>query len=192
MKKILVILILCLFVLGCFRRNDGGSKFCYVIKHPENILREVSDGPIHPLPPKSYYGYFNFILIDSNTIYLHYRYIYNFCGTGIDNSKPPKVFLVPDSLIKMRTEDIQHFIETSINESLLNNRNFYVSISSATDTIRHKAFNTLTDFFTSKKFHRYIVRNWTEEEMYVTTAKMNNKTYNPDSVKWYIGFDNQQ
>lgn len=183
---------LSLFVLGCFRRNDGGSKFYYVIKHPEKILRELSDGPIPPPPPKSYYGYFNFILIDSNTIYLHNRYIYNFCGTGINDSKPPKVFLVPDSLIKMRTEDIQHFIETSINESLLNNRNFYVSISSPTDTIRHKAFNTLTDFFTSKKFHRYIVRNWTEEEMYVTTAKMNNKTYNPDSVKWYIGFDNQQ
>ncbi len=36
---------------------------------------------------------------------------------------------------------------------------------------------------------RYNIRNWTEEEQFVTTAKIENRKYDPNSIDWKIGFD---
>ena len=72
----------------------------------------------------------------------------------------------------------------------------------STDTIKNRAYQIITDFFKSKKFiHpqysrlekdstiRYNVRNWTEEEQYVITAKINKTKYDPNKVEWNEGFD---
>ncbi len=189
MTKILTILTITFLLFGCSTKQVKQDEVYYVVKHPTISTQDTGDDPPPPPPPTTYYGNFNFILLDSSTIYFHSQHIYRFCGTGIDDTKPPKIFLVPDSLTKLSLDDLPHFLTTSINDSLATDRHFFASISSPTDTIRNRAFKTITDFFKSKKIMRYNIRNWTEEEQFVTIAKIENKKYNPDSVDWKVGFD---
>ncbi|WP_443938221.1 hypothetical protein [Pedobacter sp. MW01-1-1] len=187
MTKILTILIFIFLLFGCSTRQDKVGEVYYVVKHPTATTQDTDDVP--PPPPPTYYGNLNFILLDSSTIYFHSQHIYRFCGTGIDDTKPPRVFLTPDSLTKLSINDLPQFLATSITDSLASDRHFFASISSPTDTIRNRAFKTITDFFKSKKIMRYNIRNWTEEEQFVTKAKIENKKYNPDSADWKVGFD---
>lgn len=189
MTKILTILTFILLLFGCSTRQDNVNDVYYVIKHPTTTKQGTRDVP-PPAPPLiTYYGNLNFILLDSSTIYFHIQHINRFCGTGIDDTKPPRVFLIPDSLTKLSINDLPQFLATSISDSLASDRHFFASISSPTDTIKNRAFKIITDFFKLKKIIRYNIRNWTEEEKFVTTAKIENKKYNPDSVDWKVGFD---
>jgi len=189
LTKILTILTFTFLLIGCSTKQNKVNEVYYVVKQPTTTTQDTGNVPPPPPPPTTYYGNFNFILIDSSTIYFHSQHIYRFCGTGIDDTKPPRVFLTPDSLTKLNINDLPQFLATSITDSLASDRHFFASISSPTDTIRNKAFKIITDFFKSKKIMRYNIRNWTEEEQFVTTAKIENKLYNPDSVDWKVGFD---
>ena len=189
LTKILTLLTITFLLFGCSTRQDKVDEVYYVVKHPMTTTQDTGDVPPPPPPPTTYYGNFNFILLDSSTIYFHSRHIYRFCGTGIDDTKPPRVFLTPDSLTKLNINDLPKFLTTVITDSIASDRHFFASISSPTDTIKNRAFKIITDFFKSKNIRRYNIRNWTEEEQFVTTAKIENKKYNPDSVDWKIGFD---
>lgn len=174
-------------LFGCSKEKT--DEVYYVIKHPTTTTQNTGDAPPPTPPTTSYYGTFNFILLDSSTIYFHNRHNYRFCGTGIDDTKPPRVFLTPESLTKLNLNDLTQFLTTSISDSLAADRQFFASISSSTDTIKNRAFKIITDFFKAKKITRYNIRNWTEEEQFVTTAKIENKVYNPDLIDWKVGFD---
>ena len=93
--------------------------------------------------------------------------------------------------------NLNQFLLSLPDNSKLIDRIFFATISSPTDTIKNRAYQIITDFFKSKKFiHpqysrlekdstiRYNVRNWTEEEQYVITAKINKTKYDPNKVEW--------
>lgn len=190
MERIIIFILTMFFLLfGCTLKKANEDEIYYVIKHPITIAQDTCDVPPPKPPALTYYGNFNFILLDSSTIYFHSQHIQRFCGTGIDDSKPPRVFLTSESLIKLDINLLPQFLTNSITDSLASGKRFFASISSPTDTIRNRAFKIISDFFKSKNIVRYNIRNWTEEERFVTTAKIENKSYNPDSVEWIIGFD---
>ncbi len=173
-------------LFGCSTRQHKVDEIYYVIKHTPTI-QDTGDVPPPPPPPTPYYGDFNFILLDGSVTYFHNKHIYRFCGTGIDHAKPPRVFLIPDHLTKISMADLPHFLTTLISDSIITGQHFFASISSPTDTIRNGAFKIINDFFRSKI--PYSIRNWTEEEHFVTIAKIENKEYNPNLVDWKVGFD---
>jgi hypothetical protein len=190
--NILTLLTISFVLLGCSRRQVKKDEVYFIVKHPTTINCDTIDDktpPTPPPPPTTFYGNFNFILIDSSTIYYHKRHIYRFCGTGVDNTRPPNIVLFPELLTKLSIDDLPEFLDTSISESLVTGKYFFASISTPTDTIKNRAFKIITDFFELKKIKQYTIRNWTEEEKFVTTAKIENKKYYPDSVEWKIGFD---
>jgi hypothetical protein len=99
------------------------------------------------------------------------------------------MLMTPDSLNVIKIGRLKEFLKEMVSESIAEDRHFYASISSPTDTIRNRAFKIITDFFSEKKMRYYIIRNWTEEEQYVTEAKIENKIYDPTNVKWKVGFE---
>ncbi len=185
------ILLLTLFLINCSTKQENKNEIYYIIKHPKIIVEEVDEDDMPPPPPLpiTYYGNYNFILIDSSTIYFHRRKDYRTCGYGIDDSKPPRMLLTPDSLNVIKIGRLKEFLREMVSESISKDRHFFASISSPTDTIRNRAFKIITDFFSEKKMRYYIIRNWTEEEQYVTEAKIENKVYDPTNVKWKVGFE---
>jgi len=137
-----------------------------------------------------FYGDYNFILNDEQTVYF-YRANRNkgYCGTGRDNSKPKRLYLTPDSLTRIDIDSLDSFLSKTLKPS--NNKEIITaSISSPTDTIKSQALPIITKHFRKNNIQRYAIRLLTEEERYVTEAKLRNKTYNPDSLEWRIGFDN--
>ncbi|MCP9769079.1 hypothetical protein EGI22_14265 [Lacihabitans sp. LS3-19] len=178
-------------MFGCSTRQDNVIEVYYIVKHPTITVQDQGDvQPAPPPPPTTFYGNFNFILLENSIFYFNTQQIYSFCGTGIDDTKPPRVFLTPDRLTKINISTLHQFLATSISDSIASDPHFFASISSPTDTIRNQAFKIITEYFKSKKIIRYNIRNWTEEEKYVTTAKIENKKYYPDSIDWKVGFDN--
>lgn len=144
----------------CSTQNNNIDEIYYVIKHSTTTKQYTLE--VIPPPPKSYYGEFNFILIDSSTIYFHSKHINTICGTGINDSNPPRISLKPKDLKKIKIEDFRLFIMNII--SIAKNNDFFASISSPTDTIKNRGFHIIDNFFKSKNIYKYIIRNWTEEE----------------------------
>jgi hypothetical protein len=136
-----------------------------------------------------FYGRHNFILADKNRVFYHDKYVYYSCGTGIDFSKPPRLFLSADSLIEIKFDVLNSFLQKNLPDSMVNDKWVTANISSKTDTIKNKAFKILTDYFKVKNIRRYGIRNWTEEETFAVTAKINNISYDPKSADFVIGFD---
>lgn len=170
-------------------KQNSHNEVYYVIKHFSTSAEHTSDIPPPAPPPTVYYGNLNFILLDSSTIYVHTLHVSSLCGTRNNDTKPPRLGLVPDNLNKVNMDSLPHFLAAVINDTPATNRHFFASIASPTDTIRNRAFKTITDLFTSKKITRYLIRNWTEEERFVTEAKIKNKRYHPDSIDWKIGYE---
>ena len=185
------ILLLSLFLFNCSTKQENKNEIYYIIKHPKISVEEVEedDMPPPPPPPITYYGNCNFILIDSSTIYFHRRKDNRTCGFGIDDSKPPRILLTPDSLNVIKISRLKEFLRENVSELISKDRHFFASISSPTDTIRNRAFKIITEFFKEKKMRFYIIRNWTEEEQFVIEAKIENKVYDPTNVKWTVGFE---
>lgn len=150
-------------LICCSTKYENINEIYYVIKHSKTTKQDTLD-VIPPPPPKSYYGEFNFILIDSSTIYFHRKYVNTICGTGIDDSKPPRISLKSKDLKKIKIEDLHLFVLNSI--SIAKNNDFFASISSPTDTIKNRGFHIIDNFFKSKNIYKYIIRNWTEEEQW--------------------------
>ena len=98
--------------------------------------------------------------------------------------KPYKLYLTPDSLHELRSEDMHQFLQATIPDSMMNNQRTRVSISSPSDTIRNRAFKIITDHLAAKKISsEYVyIRNWTFEEQAVVTAKMQHLGYDPDTL----------
>jgi len=165
----------------------------FVIKHHKIIkpdLSNLSEPPPPPPPPILFYLNHNFVLIDTFRIFYHKKHIYFSCMNGIDtyNQKPPFINLSPSDLTEIEIDRLPKFL-TTINDSVTSDKGYLVSISSPTDTIKNRAFEIITDFLKSRGLIHYNIRNWTEEEEYVTTAKTKNIPYDPKTVDWKIGFD---
>ncbi len=150
----------------------------YVIKH-EDTSAGFRTNIIN------FYWNHNFILLDSSKVfYFNSKPLFTDCGTGINVTKPIKLYLTPDSLRELRSEDMQQFLQATIPDSMMNNQRTRVSISSPSDTIRNRAFKIITDHLAAKKISsEYVyIRNWTFEEQAVVTAKTQHLGYDPDTL----------
>lgn len=188
MKKHLILLG-AILLISCSTKTDNKDSVYFVIKHPEKIIHDE----IATLPPPSagFYHRHNFILVDTSQVFYHNKYIYYNCGTGIDFSKPPRLFLTADSLIEIKIEDLSLFLQNTIPDTIVNGKLVTANISSQTDTIKNIAFKIITDHFSSKNIRRYTARNWTEEETFAVTSKINNSPYDPKKAEFIIGFDSE-
>lgn len=182
--------VLCSFLFSCKTTIDKKDEIFYVVKHPTgyNQNTEKKSPPIPPPPPQTFYGNLNFILFDDTTIYFHDKHIYNTCGYNTDNIRPPRMFLEPDSLRKIRIDSLPSFLEYSYSKTKNKHKIFFASISSPKDTIRNKGFVIISNFLHKNNVRNYNVRTWTEEEKFVAISKITNKKYSPDSITWKIGF----
>lgn len=188
--RLTIILFITTIFLGCSKKQDKSTVY-YIIKHPDITKSDTSDMPPPPPPPALFYGQHNFILFDSARIFYHNKHVFYTCGTGLDRSKPPHLFLTPDSLTEIMPNELPNFLTANIPSRNSNERHFAVIISSQTDTITNGAYKIITDFLKMKQINTVGARNWTEEEKYVVLSKVNNKKYNSDSVDWKIGFDSK-
>ncbi|UUC44559.1 hypothetical protein [Flavobacterium cerinum] len=185
-KAIFIVLGIFLILQSCIKEKADKKAFYYVINHDKKEVRS-DDSP--PPPPKLFYGESNFILLDSIRVFYHDNYVFHWCGTGVDYTKPSLLNITPDSLTEIRLNDLPVFLK-QLKSPLMEYENKYsVIISSPTDTIKNKAFEIISEFFKAKSIGIYSVRNWTEEEKYVVTAKVENTKYDPLKIKWKIGFD---
>jgi hypothetical protein len=171
----------------CSNNSSKEDNIYGVVKHYDYHQKSKHGVPPPPPPPPGFYGHFNFILFDSSKVFCHKRdFIPMLCTGNFD--KPEKLALMPDSLITINNNDLIIFLKKSILYETESGRDKILSISSPTDTIRHRGFKIITDYLKANDIRRYLVRNWTEEEKYVSIAKHENKKYDPKKVKWVIGF----
>lgn len=187
-KAIFIVLGIFLILQSCIKEKADQKTFYYVIHHDKKEVRsDDSDSP--PPPPKLFYGQSNFILLDSIRVFYHDNYVFHWCGTGVDYTKPSLLNITPDSLTAVKLNELPVFLK-QLKSPLMEYENKYlVIISSPTDTIKNKAFEIISEFFKAKRIDIHYVRNWTEEEKYVVTAKVENTKYDPSKIKWKIGFD---
>ena len=129
--------------------------------------------------------------MDTCKVYYFKNYIFYTCGIIGDLGKPPKLFLTPDSLTELKLDALPDFLETNIADTIVKHDFVMVSIASQTDTIRNIAFKYIVEYLKKIGLKRYNIRNLTEEERYVSIAKKEHKLYNPDSVEWRVGFDEE-
>lgn len=66
---------------------------------------------------------------------------------------------------------------------------FYTTIASDRDIISNKAVKVIIDFMAQRKYSKYIIRRWTEEEKNVIKAKVANTKFDPRQIKREIGFN---
>lgn len=189
--KTLLAFISIFVIFSCSSKKDIEDKVYYIIKHPNKLLIDSSDIPSPPPPPLMYYGQHNFILPDSSRIFYHDNHVFYSCGNGVDFSKPPRLFLAPDSLTEINIDELNTFLKNHIPDTLHNGRWISANISSRLDTIKNAAFKIITDYFKTKGLKRYGIRNWTEEENFSATAKLNKAPYNPKTADFITGFDVQ-
>nr|WP_294860192.1 hypothetical protein [uncultured Fluviicola sp.] len=180
MKRSLLcfLLILTGALTSCKKEKD----YLYVIKSPV-IYSEDSLEFSAPV----FYGQNNFILYDSKTILYHNKSVFYGCGTGIDFTKPARLYLSPDSFTEIKYSKLAHFLKTKFNWK----KGFHskiMSIASSTDTIRNPGYTALMNFMKRHKEILCSVRKWTEEEEYTAKAKIKKGKYEPHKIKWKTGF----
>lgn len=176
--------IIILFLSSC-NTNQEGNDIYFIIKK-----KHITDNSIVPPPPIPFYYWYNFILVDTSKIFFHQKKPVHFkCGVGPDENKPEFLSLTPDKILEIKKIELSSFLNT-IPDSVLMDQRFCVTISSSKDTIRNNAFKTIKDFFHSKNSRIcFLMRNWSEEEQYVVTAKIENKEYDYPETDWKIGFN---
>lgn len=184
MRILKTLFLFLMLVLAACNSGEAEKDYLCVIKTPVIHSKDSLD-----YSEPVFYGQNNFILYDSKTILYHERLpsCGMGCGTGMDFSKPARIELLPERLIKIKYSELERFLKLKfrMNRSLYGN---IISISSPVDTIRNPAYTKLIDFQKRHKNMLVSVRKWTEEEEYAATAKMEHKKYDPAKIKWKIGF----
>jgi hypothetical protein len=149
------------------------------------IIPPVTEIHAHQ-PPRpaieKYYGADNFILFNDTTIYHFESDSGRMCGNGINKDMlPKKLGLKPELLTRIDTSELKNHL------TKMPMRRF-ISVSSPSDTIRNEGFWIIKDAIERKNLNRFI-RKCTEEEYFVAMAKFYNRQYEPEKIKWKIGFD---
>ena len=180
-----ILILLTLLVIGCSTKTNKDSIY-FVIAKP---IADTGYSDMPPPLPLMFYGIHNFLLVDSSRVFYHDSHIFRKCGTGIDFSKPPRLFLTSDSITEINIADLQNFLVKQIPDSTYHNKKFFGTIASQIDTIRNPAFKIIADYFESKSIKYYNVRLLTEEENNVINSKLNKTPYDPFSATFKNGFD---
>ena len=185
--KFEVIILLCTFLQSCVSvsQKKDTQEVLYVIPHHQT--KTFAHKVNQDFSILFFYGQHNFILTN-NKIFYHPKHIFFKSSEKVNFTLPPQLFLLPNDFSEIAMPDLQSFLNKNVLDTAAQGRSVYVSIVSPSDTIKNQSFNTLNDFFQSKKNLNYIIRNWTEEEQLSLSAKIFKKPYNPDTVQWKIGF----
>jgi hypothetical protein len=125
-------------------------------------------------------------------VFYHNNYLWHRCGTSIDWTKPPRVYLTADSLTEINIDELEKFLTENILDSMTNGDRTFASISSIKDTIRNNSFKVITDYLKSKNINSYNIRSCTEEEQFSLNSKLENKKYDPKTAIYKIGFDEDE
>lgn len=136
----------------------------------------------------AYYGNFNFIIIDSNTFYFFEYHKHIDCDFGFNAYRPPRLYLLPDSLIIVQRKELLEFFRKNINHQLEKNNSSLIALSSNFDSIEsnyQKLFLKIV-----KKYDNVLltIRKCTEEETAVAESKLKGTKYQPETIKWKYGF----
>lgn len=184
MKHFIPIIFILTYFFSC--SIDDKKENYYVIKDISKKINSKNDSITKMLPVL--YGKHNFILINNSKIYYHKYNPRIGCGWGRDFTKPPRLYLTPDSLKEIKLKDLEKFLNKLVKEKANSGKQIII-ISSPTDTVKNKALTLITLYFESKKEYLVGVKKCTEEEEYVGYAKLKKRKYNPSEIKWKIGFD---
>lgn len=140
-----------------------------------------------------FYYTHNFILTSDEKIYYFVNNHLADCAPdcmGFDFSKPEFLGILPGDLKEIQLESLKPTLQKIVlNKS---GRLEMISISSDADTIKNKAIPVFIEF--AKMYNKdslrigYNYRFMTEEEQAVWEAKSKNKSYNPDTIPWKVGF----
>ena len=195
----LALLLSCIVAIGSCNKKIENKEIYYIIQNENKQIENPNDPP---MPPLVFYGYFNFIIMDGSDVYFYDKHPSNMNCEDRDGVHPPFLNLYPKDIKKVKLNDLNKFLEEVYSESkqkesldtlkyehFETQRSFFTAISSQKDTITNNALKVIIDFMQKKEFTRYLIRNWTEEEKYVVLAKQKKLTYNPNEIKWDIGFD---
>jgi hypothetical protein len=170
-------------LLSCKSENKDNDTF--IIKKIE-INESADEIPkIYPL----FYGQHNFILFNHSKIYYHNKNSFQFCGTGLDDSKPPFLELHTKDLTEISLKKLSQFLNQKIKKDHNNTDKTIISISSPKDTISNKALRIIKEKFKNNKTIGITIRKCTEEESVVSKAKYNKRKYDCEKQKWEIGFN---
>jgi len=160
--------------------NEKDKLLFYVIK-PQKL--KENQIPV-------FYSDKNFILYNDTTIYFHDKFVTYSCGTGIDFSKPSKLYLQPDTLKTVKLASIKTFLD-SISKIPSDRNKQLILIASPKDTIRNQALLAIRNYYRNKKNTLVGIRKCTEEETYVSNAKFMRSPYDSSKCKWKIGFGDE-
>ena len=180
---------LCTLLISCSNKQEKKDEVYYIIKHPERVKRK--DTFNLPRPPEIFYGNFNFILVDSlRAFYFSSNNFFASCIKTVQDSKPQRLNLTPNEIIEIKTSELPEFLKKLPIDSIKKYDRYSTgSISSAQDTIKNRAFKIINEYFLTHGVKYFAIRNLTEEEQYVSEAKIQNKIYDPDKIEWKIGFN---
>jgi hypothetical protein len=162
------------------QRNNSDTIY-YEINPPSKNKAST----FKPLPPQLFYGEHNFILYEQSKIFYHNEHLFHLCGTGIDYSKPPKIYLTADSLTEITIEELEQFLS----QTLPQNQHVSASISSNTSNIKNDAFPIILQYLKVNNFSIFAIRIWTEEEENAFYSKTNSTSYHPKTANFKTGFD---
>lgn len=137
---------------------------------------------------QGFYGYYNFILIDTAKVFVHNKYQFFWCATGLDTSKPPLINLTPDDLREIPINELEGYLET-IPDTIKKDFYLYTSISTSSDTIKNRGFKIISNYLNKNKISNYCIRKFTEEEHYSLYSKINKTNYDVKTIIWKQGFN---
>jgi len=176
MKKYLL-LIFCLVLLSC--AHEQNPKVYHILTEKEVDKKNGHGG---------FYGYYNFILIDTAKIFVHNKYRFFWCATGLDTSKPSLINLSPKDLQNIPINDLKEYLE-KIPDTIKKDFYLFSSISTSSDTIKNRGFKIIVDYLNKNKVSNYCVRKFTEEEQYSLYSKLNKIDYDIKKIVWKEGFN---
>jgi hypothetical protein len=153
-------LIISVLIQSCVNTAAPPKEAYFIIKSAERLPFTPADCP--PPPPAPQYSRYNFILNDTGGVYF-YRYHYcPYNDIAYEERIIPSIDLQKDSLTFVANNRLLAFLKTDIGVDKNVENPLYVVIASSVDTIRHKSFPILENYFDSVHI---AVRRCTDEEM---------------------------
>lgn len=181
------VLLLSILVSSCCEYNKPKPR-TYTFIVSEQFNKKDPQGKPISYPQRPFYGDYNMILDGADHVYFYkYERNLNWCGTGIDYTKPKFIELKPSDLTLVGVDSLNTFL----NSNLVKNIEFgqtIVIISSTQDTIRSAAFDALMSIPRLKDSLDWAVRQRTEEESVVLQHYKTGKTYDYKDVAWKTKF----
>ncbi len=138
-------------------RNDEDHAY-YIIKDLSIDTNKLGDKPSPPLPPQMNYGDYNFLLLDTSSIFY-----FQLLDTSNGLISEEEIFF-STTLYKIDINRLDGFLNKSIVSSKRDNKILTIVIAYPTDTIKNRAIRIILDHLILKGIQNYNVRKITSDE----------------------------